>query len=283
MKITLPSETEQNSISNHIESNNCKNCESPVEGEFCSSCGQRQPQPRLTVGMLFGLMYESLIDFDRGFLFTVKGLFTHPQTVIKDYISGRRIIYTNPIKYLLLWLGISTFIGLSVLDIDKFARQVTESTQKQKPIFKSEEQLRKYKVANAKVFQIQQFIIQNPQFMYAILIPILAVFSDLFFRKQGYTYAEHLLMNTYTMAQNSIVSIPGYFLYAYFPSNILLNSVLSTFLALIYYVVVGTLVFRHASYFGAALRSLLVYVIAYTIFFLLAGIFGFLYMFFSLK
>ncbi|MDJ1467905.1 DUF3667 domain-containing protein [Xanthocytophaga flava] len=273
----IHSEHAQTAVLKEVQPADCKNCGNPVTETFCGHCGQRQLQPRLTIKELLSLAYESLVDFDRGFLFTTTKMFTRPQGVIADYITGKRIIYTNPVKYLLLWLGISTFIGFSILDMDAFTQKITEQVQTQKPVFKNKKQQEKYQTANARVQQFQQFITQNPQFMYAILIPILALGSSVFFRKQRYTYAEHLLMNTYTMAQSALFSIPGYLLYRYFPTHFIIDSILSTSIAAIYYSVVGVLFFYRKSYFTAAVKSLMNYVIAYMLFFLLAGIVGFIY------
>ncbi len=253
----------------------CQNCGETVSGQFCAACGQKHPQTRLTIKVLLHQMYESVFDFDRGFFFTVKELVIHPQLVIRNYLAGRRVIYTNPFKYLLLWLGLSTFIGLSLMDMDAFTRQMTQEVQWQQPTKKSAESEKKRKQVEKQTSQLQQTMLQNPQFMYAVLVPMLSMCSLWLFRKKGYTYAEHLLLDTYLMAQTIIITIPVYLLFFLFPKHLVLVSLISSLVAALYYAFAGMVIFNGTLL--TAFKSLFSYIFAYVLLMIIVGVLGTLY------
>lgn len=90
----------------------CPNCEHPVDGKFCSNCGQsikdfRQP--------FFSVLTDSLGDalsFDNRLLHTMIPLFVKPGFLTKEFMRGRRARYTPPFR-LYLFLTFFAFLLLS--------------------------------------------------------------------------------------------------------------------------------------------------------------------------
>lgn len=260
---------QENSVVPEVKTSVCLNCGAEVSSHFCADCGQRYPQHRLTMRELLHLSWGSLVDFDRGFLFTVKELFKHPSAVISDYINGRRVVYTNPVKYLFLWLGISTFIGFSLVDIDVLSQRMSQQQFKKSSVqteIKSEKAKQRLEQSRKTTLQMQRLMIQNPQFTYAILIPIAGMFTYLFFKKQGYTYAEHLLLNAYITTQTIILNLPVYVLYWLFPTHFGAISITSLLIVALCYTAIAASFFYKSSYLKAGAKALVAHVLAYFVF-----------------
>jgi hypothetical protein len=84
----------------------CKNCAHAFEGLYCYHCGQAASIRRITVKEILTDVVFSVIKINRGFLFTVRQLTFHPGMAIRDYLSGQRINYYAPHKYLFFyWSG----------------------------------------------------------------------------------------------------------------------------------------------------------------------------------
>ncbi|KPM31776.1 Membrane protein [Croceitalea dokdonensis DOKDO 023] len=54
---------------------------------------------KLTVQTFFTELQESILQIDRGFLFTIKELFIRPGNAIRDFIQGKRKNYFKPVAY----------------------------------------------------------------------------------------------------------------------------------------------------------------------------------------
>ncbi|MEM7051858.1 MAG: ankyrin repeat domain-containing protein [Acidobacteriota bacterium] len=78
----------------------CGNCERPLQGEFCSACGQRHWHDRLSVSGLLGDLFHRLFNFDRGIWVTIRDLTVAPGQTVRRYLDGQRRRYLNPFTYL---------------------------------------------------------------------------------------------------------------------------------------------------------------------------------------
>lgn len=78
----------------------CKNCEGPLTAAagYCPSCGQSVraiSRPWLEFARE---MLAELLDFDGRMLRSMRLLLTHPGFLSYEYINGRRVAYTSPIR-----------------------------------------------------------------------------------------------------------------------------------------------------------------------------------------
>ena len=76
----------------------CLNCGQEVTGRFCSSCGQENVETKESLGHLISHFFQDITHYDSKFLTTLKFLFFYPGLLTKEYISGRRMSYVNPIR-----------------------------------------------------------------------------------------------------------------------------------------------------------------------------------------
>jgi hypothetical protein len=79
------------------ETGRCLNCGGPLNGPFCSSCGQRAVPPNPTIAELTGDAWQELSGYDGRILATVRGLL-RPGQLTEDYVSGRRAHYLPPVR-----------------------------------------------------------------------------------------------------------------------------------------------------------------------------------------
>jgi hypothetical protein len=79
---------------------NCLNCEHLLNDKdyFCPNCGQKALPERLTLKYFFLEFLSNYFSFDSKFFNTVKQLVLKPAFLSREFITGRRIRYINPIQ-----------------------------------------------------------------------------------------------------------------------------------------------------------------------------------------
>lgn len=157
--------------SSEIESA-CRNCEAPLAAgqRFCSACGQRTGAQRLTMGGISHDLIHAFTHADHSIFALIKALVLHPGQVARDYIEGRRKRHFGPFGFLVIMVGIATFL-IAVLGIDWFT-----------PI---------------KDPRSSGFLRLHINIVILLQMPMLAAWCWLFFRKPKLNYAEHLVLAAY--------------------------------------------------------------------------------------
>lgn len=175
----------------------CKNCSTEYEGKYCPQCGQRAKVKRITTKAVLEEVRDRLIHIDSGFLFTFLQLVRRPGSMIREFIEGRRAPYTKPIKFL-IWATALNFLVFHLIGLDK--EIIDGVVQQQGAAVPS---------AGAKAFQAKftQYIFDHPVILIFLLIPNISLFSWLFFRKSGFNYAEHFVLNAYLMGAVSLFGL----------------------------------------------------------------------------
>jgi hypothetical protein len=86
-----------------MESNKCKNCESPLNGKFCSSCGQKvYSEKDKSIRNLFHEAFHFMTHFEGKFFNTLKTIYRYRGKLSLDYSNGIRQRYYKPISFYLL-------------------------------------------------------------------------------------------------------------------------------------------------------------------------------------
>ena len=70
-----------------------------MHGPICSECGQKFAEPFHT-SRIFKDVWSHFLELDYKFIRTIKEIFTAPGTLINNYLHGKRVLYTNPFKFL---------------------------------------------------------------------------------------------------------------------------------------------------------------------------------------
>ncbi|MFX0557377.1 DUF3667 domain-containing protein [Maribacter sp. CXY002] len=81
----------------------CLNCNHPLDisDKFCPNCSQANSTKKLTLKDFFEEFFSNIISYDSRLLKTLTTILTRPGSISKDYISGKRVSYTNPFRFLL--------------------------------------------------------------------------------------------------------------------------------------------------------------------------------------
>jgi len=176
-----------------METMNCKNCQEPLQGAFCHHCGQRASTKRFSgIGLLSVDLLLGLFSFERSkFLRTTKRFLLNPGTSGRAYLSGQRVEYFHFLTYLIIIITINE-IALANLNIDYLEGLTEEQVNTFQNYF--------------------NFANQNFRLSTLIKIPIGAVLTFLLFRKSGYNFAEHLVLNCFLISIEWMIRFPFHFL-----------------------------------------------------------------------
>jgi uncharacterized protein DUF3667 len=80
----------------------CLNCGAPLNGPFCSGCGQRVIPAYPTIREMAGDAWEELSGYDGRFVRTFKLLLRRPGALTLEVLEGRRARYISPVRIYLV-------------------------------------------------------------------------------------------------------------------------------------------------------------------------------------
>jgi len=171
---------------------NCKSCGSALSAgyQFCPDCGETAHPHRLDIKHIIHEFIHAFLHADKGIFLLVKELALHPGKAALEYAGGNRKKYFNPVSFLLIAGGITFFIRYKI----GFGGSI----------------------ASKKLgFYMGEFIHQFTTPIIIVVIPLLSLYSWLFFKSSGKNYAENMVMNMYMMGEYHLftillVVIPGY-------------------------------------------------------------------------
>ena len=143
---------------------------------------------RFTIYEIFKELLEVYFKLKRGLFHTIKELTLHPASSIKNYLNGQRGAIYNPFKYLFIAVTINTILIL------KYHLYVKEAITVDLGFSQDYVNFFKFYTSNLALFQ-------------QLIIPFIALFSYLFFRKDKFNYAENVIINTYLVAHFALINI----------------------------------------------------------------------------
>lgn len=171
----------------------CKNCNARYEGKFCPQCGQKHIYKRFNLRDSVNHVLGVVFNFDRGLWHTIIGLFKNPGKVIRDYLNGITVPYYHPFRFLFLLLSIQVFIMIST-GMMEFVQENFRGDAELNPA--QEEIIRMTNTVNSYI-----------HILIALSIPIVALASYWLFKKEGYHYAEHLIINCFAYGQTVFMGL----------------------------------------------------------------------------
>lgn len=103
----------------------CLNCGTPVHGRYCHVCGQENIEVKQSFWSLTRHFVFDIFHFDGKFFDTLRHLFFKPGTISREYVSGKRMRYLDPIRmylftsavFFLVFFSVGTSSG--VVDVDQ--------------------------------------------------------------------------------------------------------------------------------------------------------------------
>lgn len=165
----------------------CLNCSQLITTKYCGNCGQKTSTHRYSLKHFIEHdLIHGVWHVDKGLLFTVKELFTRPGNSVREYILGKRVSYFNVITLLLLTATVSSILShYSKID---YSVLVSENSK-------------------AMMTSLQELMTSYFKFFLLLTIPFNSFFSYLWFRKAGFNYSEHLVLNAYKTGAEMIITL----------------------------------------------------------------------------
>lgn len=189
----------------------CKNCNNEFEGRFCNQCGQKVSTDKFDFKYLIHELQHDLLHLDRGILYTIKQLFTRPGDAIREFIEGKRISYTKPFA-LVIMLSTIYAILYHYLHLN-FIEEAMKNGMIS--VGGDANEVQKIQESTLNPAKIGEWITSHYAITTILMIPFLALGSFIAFKKRGFNFVEHIILNTYATAQATFVHI-GFIPFLYF-------------------------------------------------------------------
>lgn len=171
-----------------MKHHNCLNCDTQLQGKFCSNCGQKADTHRITFKhFIMHDVLHGVWHFEKGMLFTAKEALLRPGKAALDYIAGKRIRYYNVFYFILLLIGLNIFVNhyyqsLSDLNLETKLHQTNKN-------------------------DIEQFISSNAKSIIFAFVPFFALNSFILFRKKKLNLSEHFILAGITFLGVLIITL----------------------------------------------------------------------------
>lgn len=153
-------------------SSSCANCDAPlaIGQRFCGACGQRTGRARLTMRDIAHDFLHAITHVDHSILSLVKELLLRPGVVAREYVEGRRKKYFGPFAFLVIAVGLASFL-IVVSGV-------------------------KWVEANGQT-GIVEFLQRHVNLVMLLQLPLLATACWLLFWNERLHFAEHLVLVAY--------------------------------------------------------------------------------------
>jgi len=151
----------------------CKNCNSELNGNYCSNCGHPAKLKRIDLNYIKNEI-GNLFYLEKGFLYTIKEIVIRPEKSIKEFISESRYRLVKPITFLLLTSLIYTLINYYFHIGDEYANEIIGD--------------------DAGEIKVYKWIEGNFGYLYLFMGFFVAFCIKVFFKKYGYNYFEILIL-----------------------------------------------------------------------------------------
>jgi hypothetical protein len=233
---------------------NCLNCGENLTGPFCNQCGQKETH-RYTVGHVLHELVHVFTHADKGIFSFAWTLVKKPGLVALDYVEGRRKRHFNLFQYLLIVVGISTFVVTKT----NYLETIMSSAGVESGQIPSE-RIRNFQTKSG------SFMKEHSNLLMFLLIPLFSFFTWLITKRKKYNYAETLVLQTSINAGITTISTALLLFLFIIPTRFFgFYNAVSLMLTLFYFSF-GYMQFYKLSFFKSLLFALFSIVCAYIIF-----------------
>ena len=170
----------------------CKNCEHTFAGNFCSNCGQKTNTVRLNWAYLKDEANYTILHFNKGFLYTIRELFTRPGDTIREFLEGKRVKHYKPLLLVFVLAGINGYLSLQ-MDLNRMMQQYSN------PKVNS--------VIMAEYTKVMHWFFAHYSMFEILALPIVSLASWLSFKKWGYNYIENIIINCFATSQRLMIGV----------------------------------------------------------------------------
>ena len=163
---------------------NCKNCNTEVNQNYCSNCGQASTLKRIDSHYIVHEI-EHVLHLERGILYTVKELLIRPGECVRHFISENRSRLVKPIIFIIITSFIYTLVNHFFHIEDGYVK--FEDSKK---------------TTTSLIFQWIQGHYGYANIMMGVFITL---WTKLFFKKYGYNFFEILILLCFSMGMAMLI------------------------------------------------------------------------------
>lgn len=247
----------------------CLNCNTQYNGHFCNNCGQKEVH-RYSVSHVFHELVHVFTHADKGIFSFAWNIMKKPGTVALDLVEGRRKRYFNLFQYLLIIVGITTFLVSQTHLIEKTLVTMNKANSAA--------------IKGSELVKVQQsvaaFLQKYNNIFQLVLIPLFAFFSWLFMgKRRKKNYAENIVLHAASSAQSNTFAVFTTLLMLISSNNnyFISLSILSLFVILFSFAI-SYKQFYGLSWIKSILFSLAVFICSYIIQSVLSAVMIFIYL-----
>lgn len=218
----------ESSLTNNLR---CSNCHTVLHGGFCHQCGQKDINFHKPLLQTIRHLVDTWFAIDNKAYLSIITIFSKPGKLSREFIQGKRISYTSPLKmYFFSSLIFFFFLGmvtnnpetdinislegdfftdskLDLTDIETANQNpegISVSKKPEAPATETEtiESDEQYwdnfgRKAKDNPNQTSQRILKALSYMFFALMPLFALLLKFFFRKKKFFYFEHLIFSVH--------------------------------------------------------------------------------------
>jgi hypothetical protein len=162
----------------------CSRCDSVLSGKYCSNCGQPQQLRRIN-GQYVLSEIGSVLNFDKGILFTIRELVLRPGSSIRTFIAEDRGRLMKPILFIIVCSLIYTLV---------------------QQLFDFEDGYVNFDFGEASTASsIFTWMSKNYGYANLLMAVFIAFWIRLFFRKHPYNYFEILILLCFVIGMGMLI------------------------------------------------------------------------------
>jgi len=162
----------------------CEQCQSELTGNFCSNCGRIQILKRIDGTFILSEIL-SVLNFDKGILYTIRELLTRPGQSIRDFIHKDRSRLVKPVFFIIICSLVYTATQQFMHFEDKYVT-VTGFGES----------------ATASIFE---WIQENYGYGNILMAIFMIFWIKVFFRKYDYNFFEMLTLLCFVMGMGMLI------------------------------------------------------------------------------
>lgn len=170
-------------MSDKISTDICRKCQSPAPDAFCPKCGHPADPPRISGSFLLAEL-KSILNFDKGILFTIKELILRPGENVRAFIREDRNRLVKPLVFIIVCSLLYTVFQQWLRFEDGYVNYSLEDGSAVSAIF--------------------SWITDNYGYSNIIMSLFIAGWIRLFFRKYGYNIFEIIILLCYMMGMGML-------------------------------------------------------------------------------
>lgn len=167
----------------------CLNCQTPIESNYCPSCGQSVKVRRITFQDIYKGILQSIGNLDRGFMHTLVSLLRNPVNLTRDYLAGKRVRHQKPLAFFLIITTVQVLLTKFTLALQNPASGASFSGIPGGPEW------------------LYRLISNSPAFIALFLFPFLALGFYTGYRKHGHNIGEHFYISVFLFSFIQVVFI----------------------------------------------------------------------------